>query len=256
MSGYDEQDRLVPDPYLSPKEKYGALNKPRQSWFKNRYEALKQFIERTNLVLSENLIVDDKIITSLNKNDPQPTAVSNLYDVKIDTLDDLAFVGVAKAAQAILTPVIVDGKITNVLITDPGRGYRNAPVVTVTGNGSGAVLQTTIDALGKINSVSIIESGVNYSGNVILTVRPFTVLVASDSTILGKWALYERDTVAKTWTRVKSQAYDVKLFWDYTDWYATGYSEVTDIDYLIDNAYELTQLEDQIGNEVKISKIG
>ena len=256
LSGYDEQDRIVPDPYLSPKQKYGALNKPRQSWFKNRYEALKQFIERTNLVLSENLIVDDKIITSLNKNDPEPTVVSNLYDVKIDTLDDLGFVGVAKASQAVLTPVVVNGKITNVLITDPGRGYRNAPLVTVTGLGSGAVLQTTIDALGKVSSVTILESGENYSDNVILTVRPFTVLVSSDNTILGKWALYERDTVARTWNRVKSQAYDTKLFWDYKDWYATGYSEVTDIDYLIDNAYELTQLDAGISNVVKISNIG
>jgi hypothetical protein len=58
------------------------------------------------------------------------------------------------------------------------------------------------------------------------------------------------------WNRIKSQSYDVSLFWDYKDWYATGYNDLTDIDYLIDNSYELTSLENNIGDIVKISNIG
>ena len=42
LIGYDAQSRIVPDPTLSDKEKYGSLNRPRQSWFKNKNEALKQ----------------------------------------------------------------------------------------------------------------------------------------------------------------------------------------------------------------------
>ena len=37
----------------------GNLNEPRQSWFINKTEARKEFVERTNKVLKENLIVDD-----------------------------------------------------------------------------------------------------------------------------------------------------------------------------------------------------
>ena len=66
LIGYDAQGRIVPDPTLSEKEKYGTLYRPRQGWFKNKNEALKQFIERVNLVLKDNIIVDDKDISELN----------------------------------------------------------------------------------------------------------------------------------------------------------------------------------------------
>ena len=44
--GYDTQFRLVPDPKLSAKAKYGISNNPRQSMFINKSEAFKQLIER------------------------------------------------------------------------------------------------------------------------------------------------------------------------------------------------------------------
>ena len=256
LIGYDAQMRVVPDPTLSPKQKYGALNKPRQSWFVNRAEALKQVIERTNLILKENLIVDDKIFTKLFGADPEPTAVSKQWDVSIDTLDDLAFVGVASATQAVLTPVVTDGKITSVIITNPGKGYRVAPTVTINDKGTGASLQTVIDSKGRVTAVTVLKSGAQYSTTPTLTVRRFTVLIKSDSTVQGKWAMYERVSETKTWTRIQSQGYNVRLYWDYEDWYATGYSELTDISYLIDNSYELTGLDNTIGDTVKISSIG
>ena len=256
LIGYDEQNRVVPDPTLSPKQKYGSLNKPRQSWFINRAEALKQFIERTNLVLKENLVVDDKIFTNLFNADLAPTQVSNVWDVQVDTKEDLEFVGVAKATQAVLSPTVVNGKIIDVEIINPGRGYRVAPTVTIAGAGTGAELQTVIDSLGRVTSVTIVSSGENYNINPVLTVRRFTVLVNSDSTIQGKWALYERISETRTWNRIQSQGYNVRLYWDYADWYAAGYSELTEIDYLIDNSYELTALNDNIGDIVKISTVG
>ena len=57
LIGYDENFRTVPDEKLSVKYKYGTLRKPRQSWFINRIEALKQLIERINAVCIKNLIV-------------------------------------------------------------------------------------------------------------------------------------------------------------------------------------------------------
>jgi hypothetical protein len=256
LIGYDEQYRIVPDPTLSLKQKYGSLNKPRQSWFVNRSEALKQFIERTNLILKDNLIVDDKTFTSLFSAEAAPTAVTNHWDAKVDTIDDLAFVGVAKATRAVLTPVVVSGKIISVTIDNPGRGYRVAPTVSVTGLGSGAELQTEIDTRGRITLVNVLESGKDYEVLPVLTVRRFTVLVSSDSTVQGKWALYERISETRTWNRMQTQNYNTRAFWNYQDWYATGYSELTDIGYLIDNSYELTALSASIGDIVKISTIG
>ena len=60
----------------------------------------------------------------------------------------------------------------------------------------------------------------------------------------------------KKWNRLQSQAFNTTLYWDYIDWYAEGYNESTDIDYLIDFSYELTTLDNPIGSVVKIANIG
>ena len=254
LIGYDAQSRIVPDPTLSDKEKYGSLNRPRQSWFKNKNEALKQVIERVNLVLTKNLIIDDKNISKLSLNDPVLTIASNLYDVEVETVADLATVGTDKIERAVLSPVIKDGKITDVTIINPGRGYRYPPAISIAGKGTNAELLPVIDGAGKIVSVTVLQEGTYYDSSTILTVRNFAVLVKADETLLGKWALYQRED--RAWNRIKSQSYNVSLFWKYIDWYATGYNEATDIDYLIDNSYELTSLDNPIGSVVKISNIG
>jgi len=254
LIGYDVQSRPVPDPYVSEKYRYGILNNPRQGWFINKTEALKQFIERTNLVLKQNLIIDDKIITPLFANEVAPSAVLNLYDTTVDSVDDLAFVGIARAERAELTPVVNDGKITRVIIANAGRGYRTAPTVTVSGKGEDAVITTSIDSQGKVTGVTIENSGSNYDVDTLLTVRRFSVLVSSDVGISGKWAIYER--LASSWNRIRSQSYDTSLYWDYIDWYSTGYSDLTSIDFVIDNAYELNSIDVAIGNKVKINNIG
>ena len=52
LIGFDEQERIVPDPDASPKEKYGILNVPKTKYvYLNRVEALKQ----VSNVSTENL---------------------------------------------------------------------------------------------------------------------------------------------------------------------------------------------------------
>lgn len=256
LIGYDKQTRPVPDPELSVKEKYGILNKPRQSWFVNKTEALKQVVERVNNVLINNLIVDEKNITALQDFDPAPNAVLRLYDAVVDTEIDLDFVGVARAEQAVLTPEIVDGKIISVAITNAGKGYKVAPTYEIDGIGSDAEFDITINNLGQITDVTVVNQGNNYNDQTTITVRPFTVLVSADSTIRGNWALYERNVSARTWTRVGSQAYDVTKYWNYADWYADGYNEFTEIDHVIEQSYGLQSIDDAYGDIVKILNVG
>ena len=45
---------------------------PRQTMFVNRIEALKQFVERTNNVLKQNILIDDFDLSPLNSNDTIP----------------------------------------------------------------------------------------------------------------------------------------------------------------------------------------
>ena len=54
LIGYDVQGNRIPDTNLPAKQRYGISYRPRQSMFVNRFEALKQTIERINLKLAEN----------------------------------------------------------------------------------------------------------------------------------------------------------------------------------------------------------
>ena len=258
LIGVDTYGREVPDSTLSDKEKYGILNKPRQSWFINRTQALKQVIDRTNLVLKDRLIIDDKIITPLLNKDAPPLAATNIFDLSVDTFEDLEFVGAAKVSQAVLTPVIVDGKIVRVTITDAGRGYKVVPTITLTGtNETAAEFTITLSNVGSVTGVTIDNQGSGYSETATtLEVRRFTVLVKSDSTLNGKWSLYDRNIKNTDWVRKRSQAYDTSAYWSYIDWYGTGYNEFTTIDHLISSSYQLESLDDSTGNVVKIENIG
>jgi hypothetical protein len=266
LAGYDSQNNPLPDVSVSLAHRYGILNTPNQSMFVNRTEALKQVIERVNGILATRTIVDDFDISPLLTTDPEPSKFSRQWDVAIDSENLLRFVGTAKITQATLTPEITDGVITNVTITNPGRGYvdsnyvegntRQGPTVTIEGTGEGAELKTYINNLGQITSVEILDGGKNYLDNTSLIVRPFSVLVKNDSDVGGLWAVYNWISSTQEWFRNYIQDYDVNLYWDYKDWYATGYNEVTRIDFVVPGSYALSGLNDKIGNIVKIETIG
>ena len=256
LVGYDSKDRPVPNPNLSPNQRYGVLNVPRQGWFINRSEALKQFIERTNNILKDNLIVDTRNITKLFDNDAEPTLATRKFDSVVDTIIDLDFVGVARAVRCELSPVIENGKIIRVDIVNPGRAYLTTPTFEILGSGSGAEIELDIDQQGKVVSATVIDQGNNYKADTQIIVRRFTILVKNDDTIRGKWALYERIIETRSWNRKESQAFDTSLYWNYQDWYATGYNEFTEIDHVIERPYQLQSLDDNLGDIVKILTIG
>jgi hypothetical protein len=255
LIGYDKQDRMVPDPNLAPKQRYGNLNLPRQSWFVNRFEALKQAFERINNVLIENLIVDNYDISNLTQSTPTPTTLSGKYDTAVDTELEIRFVSIANAEHPEFDLLVVDGKIQEVNVVNPGKGYTTVPTYEVVDSlGTGAELEITLNSNGGIASVDVINKGSNYSQNAYLSVRRFSALVRTDSSIDGRWSIYSWN--GTEWIRAESQAYDVNLYWDYADWYETGYSETTAIDYLVNQSYELELIDDNLGDIVKIKNVG
>jgi phage tail sheath protein FI len=50
----------------------------------------------------------------------------------------------AGGRQAQAVPQVVGGKLTGIILTDPGYGYTSAPVVTITGAGTGAAATATL----------------------------------------------------------------------------------------------------------------
>jgi hypothetical protein len=256
LTGKDENDRLVPDIKLPFKQQYGINFRPRQSMFINRVEALKQYIERVNSVLAKNLIVDDYDLTDLEGYNSPPSTVTGQWDITIDTNFELRFVGVATLEQAVLTPIIENGRIVGADVVSPGRGYVHAPYVIISKTGKTAVVKTKINAIGQVTGVEIINKGEGYQTNTTFTVRPFAVLVLSDSNTFDKWSTYIWNSTDLTWDREKGQAFDVTKYWNYIDWYATGYNQFTKIDHLVDNTYQLALLESNVGSIVQVKNIG
>jgi len=256
LIGQDNAGRPVPDPELSVKQKYGALNRPRQSWFVNKNEALKQVIERVNRVLLSQLTIDNLDISRLFENDPIPSQLLGLYDESVDTVEELDFVGTVKASTAELEPIIEDGTIVDVVIADGGRGYKQAPAIQVDGSGENAQLTATINNLGIVTNVEVVNGGTNYANNTAINVRPLSALVRNDSTINGAWSIYSYDNNSRSWNLATSESYRVEDYWSYVDWYAEGYSELTSIDFIVDDFYELNIINDNINDIVKVENVG
>ena len=256
LVGSDLNNRQVPDINLPPKLKYGVQFRPRQSMFVNRVEALKQYIERLNSALIKELIVDSTDLTDFKKYDAAPTVIAGVYDLVIDTDAELRLVNAGSYVAPSLTPVITDGRIASVIVNSPGAGYTNAPYITVNGIGKNAVLKSVLDANGGISSIIINEEGEGYTASTSLSVRPLSVLVSSDEQALGRWSIYAYNVGTSSWIRTKSQSYNVPNFWNYKDWYATGYNLFTKIDYSVNGTNQLYALTADIGQTVKVKNVG
>lgn len=257
LIGTDENNNPVPDLNLPPKQRYGIQFRPRQAMFVNRIEAIKQFIERLNSEISSILLVDSADLSDLNSSDPLPTTISGLYDYVIDADNELRFVNVGAFRKPVLEPLIEDGKIVGVDIIDSGSGFVYAPYLTITGSGKDARLKAVIDTNGRIVDVNIIDKGYGYNEvTTIITVRTLSTLVRSDSQALGRWTIYSYDTSTAVWSRTKTQSYDVTQFWDYKDWYDTGYNQFVKIDHIVDGTYQLFTLDSEIGQLVKVKNVG
>lgn len=255
LIGFDEIGKAVPDINLSPKQKYGIEFKPRQGMFINRIEALKQVIERFNYELRK-LQIDNIDISDLMQYDEMPKDISGRYDYVRDTDQEIKFVITDNYRVPVLVPVILNGRIIDVNIVAPGAGYKNSPKIEIKGSGINAEIKAIINEYGSITGIDILNSGKGYDDSTTLSVRPLTVLVKSDTSTLGYWALYSYDILKSNWTRSKTQEYDVTKFWSYIDWYASGYNQFVKIDHVITDLYELFTLPVTIGQVVKILNIG
>lgn len=256
LIGFDEQFRPVPDYTIPEKQRYGIQNEPRQSIFVNRREALKQYIERVNLTLKENLIVDEYDISPLEDKQSMPSIKLGLYDLKIDSDEELRFVRNIGLEQAELNPIVVNGRISRVEIVNPGNGYVVPPSYQILGTGEDAEIELSINQKGQISQVEVLRRGQGYGTDTEISVRNFSVLVENDTKSRGKWAIYQWNAANRSWDRSRIQAFDVSLFWDYTDWYAKGYNEFTEINFTVDQIFEIDALNSQVEDIIKVNSVG
>jgi hypothetical protein len=81
----------VPDPLLSPAEKYGVQFRPRQSMFVDRFLALQNYLEYANAIFKTYPIVESRKLTLLNSAEPEPAANTGAWDKRVANLEELSF---------------------------------------------------------------------------------------------------------------------------------------------------------------------
>ena len=85
-------------------------------------------------------------------------------------------VSLISGSQAEILPIVVDGKITEVVVLNKGKKYTSPPDIRITGDGIGASVTPILSSDGLLSSVKVVEPGSGYtqqntSGIVVFTGR-------------------------------------------------------------------------------------
>lgn len=93
-AGIDTFGNPVPDPRLAVQNRYGIDIRPRQGMFVDRTAAIKEMITYVNSVFADNTINQGFNLTTLNSAEPLPTAGTGVYDVAVDTYEQLSYINI------------------------------------------------------------------------------------------------------------------------------------------------------------------
>ena len=95
LIGKNSAGDAVPDQNLPVNERYGNRTRPRQSWYINRFDALKEIIDYANSVLKENQLAGQINLANLDSKEPEPTAESLEWNATVDTYAELTYLNTA-----------------------------------------------------------------------------------------------------------------------------------------------------------------
>ena len=92
LAGIDEDGRTVPDPTLTPADRYGIDIRPRQTMFIDRLKAMRDLVSYCNSVLITKPIARQYDLTNMLSAEPEPSYKLGEYDIAIETEEDLAYI--------------------------------------------------------------------------------------------------------------------------------------------------------------------
>jgi hypothetical protein len=261
LLGHDSLGNQVPDPTLPDRTKYGLGIRPQQTLFKDRRQALRSLVEFSNEILLKNQITGNYSFTRFNAQEAPPDVYSNEWDQTVEDNEALLLVDTVKFATAELSCTVKDGKVRSVSIINPGYGYRNRPTIKLVNEIdpiSDAKLVAEIDANGSVISVTVEDAGSGYSSAPTLIVRPYTIIVLSDTLYNGKWTKFAWNINTQDWDRIQTQKYNTPLYWDYVDWTSDSYNKFIDYTFTVGELYEVNTLVSKLkpGQYVKVQNCG
>ena len=113
LIGKNSTGDTVPDLDLPVNERYGNNIRPRQTWYVDRYAALKEIIDYANSILKKNQLVGTFSLDNLDSNDPEPTAESLEWDASVDTYADLTYINTQDLSGTVKYLVKADENANN-----------------------------------------------------------------------------------------------------------------------------------------------
>tara|TARA_Y100001938_G_scaffold20319_1_gene25612 strand:+ start:4284 stop:18035 length:13752 start_codon:yes stop_codon:yes gene_type:complete len=97
-------------------------------------------------------------------------------------------VSLISGEQAQITPIVVDGKIVEVVVLNKGKQYSSPPDIRISGDGTGASV-TPILSDGLLSSVKVVESGSGYTQQNTSGIVVFTGRGANFDPHIQKWTV-------------------------------------------------------------------
>ena len=253
--GVDSFGNLVPDPTLSPAERYGVQFRPRQSMFVDRFAALKNYILRANAVLAQYPVTENRVFNLLNSSEPLPPLSSGLWDAEVPTLEILGFQNIY--AVPLGYTYLVDSDSSN-------RGlwtiYRVSQVVTIsqsfTSTGSSISGSTLI--IGTVTSGTVVAgqkiSGVGIESDVFIV---SAIGGTTDQWLINKSLVVSATNIAGEPPRElvlnRVQNYNTPDYWSYIDWYRIGYNSSIKPVATVPNYSSLTTIDVPLGSSVQVA---
>lgn len=259
LLGHDINGKLVPDPTLSYRTKYGIGIRPQQSMFKDRLEALRNLVEFANSILINEKITGNYNFDNLNQAEDIPDEFSREYDLLVEDLFELGTIVTDNFLQGKLSCTTNNGKVVSVSIINQGFGYSLPPSVEIVSDtGSGAVIITEIDSFGRIVNATVSDPGSSYTeSEIVCYARPHSVIVKVNEDYGNRWTKHYLDYTANEWIRIKTQSFNTPLYWNYVDWVSSSYNGYKDYSAVIDDSSQLSSVINVLpGDYVKINNIG
>jgi hypothetical protein len=227
--GADTFGNQVPDPNLSPAERYGVQFRPRQSMFTDRFAALKNYLTRVNAVLAQYPITEIREINLLNSSEPVPTQTEIVdsvlitnWNLQVSNLEILGFQNIYTVALGYKYLVTTDSSnrglwtIYTVEASDSVVGQRILKLSKVQGYYTPAYW-SYIDwvRVGYNSSTKILTEVSTYSALATISV-PISSSVKVTANAQGKYEVYLLTDTG--WERVVLQDGTIEFsaeLWDY-----------------------------------------
>jgi hypothetical protein len=91
ISGQDAYNNVVPDNSLPAHLKYGIENRPRQSMFVYRQNAIQEMVKFVNTVLKNTVVTRGFDLESINTGEPLPDITLGEYDLRCENSTEFSF---------------------------------------------------------------------------------------------------------------------------------------------------------------------